>query len=51
MHSILKPRSYVEIGVNRGETLALADCASVGVDPEFLIDRDVVGKKPALTLR
>lgn len=51
IHSVLRPRTYVELGVFNGNTLALAECASIGVDPNFMIDRNVMGKKPSLTLR
>lgn len=51
LHSVLKPRSYVEIGVYNGATLALSRCASVGVDPQFKIDQNVVGEKPSLALQ
>lgn len=51
LHTMLRPRSYVEVGVESGATLALAECAAVGVDPAFRITRDVVGTKPMLALR
>lgn len=33
LHETLKPRFYLEIGVGNGETLALARCKALGVDP------------------
>lgn len=35
VHSQLQPDTYLEIGVRHGESLALAKCASVGIDPAF----------------
>jgi hypothetical protein len=29
-----------------GDTLKLAECAAIGVDPKFQIERDVIGSKP-----
>ncbi len=34
-HAALRPRTYLEIGVETGATLALAHCASIAVDPQF----------------
>jgi len=33
IHRAFKPENYLEIGVRKGESLALASCFSVGVDP------------------
>jgi glycosyltransferase involved in cell wall biosynthesis len=33
MHDLLEPRSYWEIGVRKGRSLALARCPAVGIDP------------------
>jgi len=37
LHHTLAPKTYLEIGVQTGRTLALARCAAIGVDPQFLI--------------
>jgi hypothetical protein len=50
LHLALKPRSYLEIGVLHGDTLALALCPTVGVDPAFQITQDVEAGKPSLQL-
>ena len=50
LHLALKPRSYFEIGVLHGDTLALALCPAVGVDPAFQITQDVESGKSSLQL-
>ncbi|HEY5300648.1 MAG TPA: hypothetical protein VIJ55_08235 [Acetobacteraceae bacterium] len=50
LHDQLRPDTYFEIGTATGDTLALADCTSIAVDPAFRVARDVVGKKPACCL-
>lgn len=35
IHAVLQPQTYFEIGTETGETLALARCASIAVDPVF----------------
>ncbi len=32
-HKIVKPQLYLEIGIDRGDSLALASCQSIGIDP------------------
>lgn len=41
---------YFEIGTSRGLSLALIDCASVSVDPNYRLTTEVVGRKPSLML-
>lgn len=41
VHRILKPRAYLEVGVAEGKSLALSRCRSVGIDPSFLIRREL----------
>jgi Methyltransferase domain len=51
LHRHLRPRSYVEVGVQAGLTLELAACASIGVDPNFVLKAPaLMGRKPALML-
>jgi hypothetical protein len=45
LHAFLRPRTYLEIGVSKGATLALAQCPTIGIDPQFEIDRPVVSGK------
>jgi hypothetical protein len=45
LHEWLSPRGYLEIGVNTGSTFKLSSCSSIGVDPKFLINQDVVSNK------
>ncbi len=37
VHRSYRPRSYLEIGVNDGRSLALSRVPSIGVDPEFKV--------------
>lgn len=38
VHENLKPRSYLEIGIRRGDSLSLSKCPSIGIDPRFDLD-------------
>jgi len=41
LHERLAPRTYLEIGVAQGHSLAVSRCASIGVDPEFAVDQEL----------
>jgi hypothetical protein len=45
-----RARSYLEIGVHNGSSIAGVNCASIGVDPKFVFDRSPMGQKPSLHL-
>jgi hypothetical protein len=46
IHERLKPQTYFEIGTLHGQTLQLARCGSVAVDPSFQLTCDVQAQKP-----
>ena len=49
--TLAKPAErYLEIGVHNGSSLTMVDCKAIGVDPEFVLQFNPVGKKPALHL-
>jgi SAM-dependent methyltransferase len=41
LHSLINPGVYLEIGVRRGASLALASCPSVAIDPDPHPDLDI----------
>jgi hypothetical protein len=41
LHEILAPRCYLEIGVRFGDSLSLSQCPSLGIDPNFRIDKEL----------
>lgn len=41
LHDLLRPRTYFEIGVNRGNSLSLSRCRSVAVDPFYKVVREL----------
>jgi predicted O-methyltransferase YrrM len=48
LHSVLKPKSYLEIGTQKGQSLSLASCASISIDPYMTVDlKDSIGAKPS----
>src|SRR5205823_2507080 len=44
------PKSYLEIGTASGDSLRLASCPSIAVDPNFTIGSDVLLNKSACAL-
>lgn len=42
LHKITKPRSYLEVGVQKGQSLTLSRVPSVGIDPEFALVSEIV---------
>lgn len=41
LHRQLHPRSYLEIGVSRGASLAISRTPSIGIDPAFSVEHEV----------
>lgn len=41
LHDRLQPRTYLEIGIRDGMSLALANCKAIGVDPAFRIVQEL----------
>ena len=42
LHELLQPRTYLEIGVSRGASLSISRCRSIGVDPAFSVDHELL---------
>ena len=42
LHTMLRPRSYLETGVNFGQSMTLSRVQSVGIDPEFSVTRELL---------
>jgi len=56
LHDVLQPRNYLEIGTFTGESLALAGCAALAIDPGFPFEdielvRRIVSKPRLLLFR
>ncbi len=45
-HTLLRPKSYLEIGSRHGLSLSLAGCPSIAIDPVFDLRGDFIGSKP-----
>ena len=43
LHVMLRPATYLEIGVGGGHSLALAQARSIGIDPQFAITAPIAG--------
>jgi len=43
VHRRLQPRAYLEIGIRHGNSLALARCRTVGIDPAYVITAEIDG--------
>jgi len=41
LHVALAPRTYLEIGIRNGDSLALSRCPSIGIDPGFEVTREL----------
>ncbi|MES2342840.1 MAG: class I SAM-dependent methyltransferase [Pseudomonadota bacterium] len=53
IHDLLRKRNarnYMEVGVRAGLCLAGVECPAIGIDPNFIFDRNPMGKKRALHL-
>lgn len=46
LHETLTPAWYLEIGTQKGRSLARARCPSIAIDPEFMIEGNVAGLLP-----
>lgn len=42
LHERLAPRTYLEIGIAEGHSLALSRCRSIGIDPAFVVDQELL---------
>lgn len=49
LHKKVRPKNYLEIGVRNGHSLALASCASVGIDPDPQITEPLKRKHRVVT--
>ena len=44
----MRPETYLEIGTLNGDTLALAQCAAIAIDPCFQVNQAIMGQKSSL---
>jgi hypothetical protein len=45
LHTHLAPRSYLEVGTQKGASLAVAGCDTIAVDPEFQLEVTATGNR------
>ncbi|MBB5758443.1 hypothetical protein HNR00_003163, partial [Methylorubrum rhodinum] len=50
LHKLLRPKTYLEVGVRSGRSLELAECDTIAVDPTFTLREKFFGKKPSCLL-
>jgi len=50
LHTLLQPKTYLEIGTWTGASLQAATCASLAIDPKFQLQAGAIGKKPRCLL-
>lgn len=43
LHERIQPETYLEVGVRWGDSLTLARCTSVGIDPDFKVTQELHG--------
>jgi hypothetical protein len=44
VHALHEPDNYLEIGVRNGNSLALAQCRAVGIDPAYVVKAELSGE-------
>ena len=44
VHALQQPDNYLEIGVRFGNSIALANCRAVGIDPAYMIEAELSGE-------
>jgi hypothetical protein len=44
VHELLRPETYLEIGLRNGNSLALAGCPAVGIDPAYNLTAELDGQ-------
>lgn len=44
LHRRTRPRTYLEIGVETGKSIVLAECPAIGIDPDFAVVHELRGE-------